>query len=209
MGFILEVQAEYACFTRPEMKVERVSYPVITPSAARAIFSAILWKPAIAWCIDKIEILNPIEWASVRRNEVGVKMSERSEGIYIEDHRQQRATLMLRDVAYRLHAHFEMTEHAGPSDSPQKFAEMFRRRASKGQCFYQPYLGTREFACAFRLIEDLSQEPAALDINENFGFMLYDMDFTQPDNPQAMFYQARAENGVIQVPAVTSEEVKR
>lgn len=209
MGFILEVKGEYACFTRPEMKVERVSYPVITPSAARAIFSAILWKPAIAWCIDKIEILNPIEWTSIRRNEVGAKMSERSEGIYIEDNRQQRATLMLRDVAYRLHAHFEMTEQAGPSDSPQKFAEMFRRRASKGQCFYQPYLGTREFACAFRLIEDLSQEPVALDITENFGFMLYDMDFTLPDNPQAMFYQAQAKNGVIQVPAVTSKEVKR
>lgn len=209
MSFIIEVKGDFACFTRPEMKVERVSYPVITPSAARAIFSAILWKPAIAWHIDKIEILKPIAWSSVRRNEVGSKMSERSEALYIEDDRQQRATLMLRDVAYRIHAHFKMTDKAGPSDNANKFAEMFRRRASKGQCFYQPYFGTREFACDFRLVEESEIMTPALDITEDFGFMLYDMDFSQPDNPQAMFYHAKAQRGVIHVPPIHSEEVKR
>lgn len=209
MSFVLEVRGEFACFTRVEIKAERVSYPVITPSAARAIFSAILWKPAIAWHIDKIEILNPIAWSSIRRNEVGCKMSKRSKYLYIDEERQQRATLMLRDVAYRIHAHFTMTDKAGASDSPIKFAEMFRRRAVKGQCFYQPYLGTREFSCDFKLVEDTVSMSPALDLNEDFGFMLYDMDFSQPTNPQAMFYRAKAVNGVIHVPPATSREVMR
>ncbi|OBW93587.1 CRISPR-associated protein Csd5 [Gallibacterium genomosp. 3] len=209
MNFILEVSGDYACFTRPEMKVERVSYPVITPSAARAIFSAILWKPAISWQISKIEILKPIKWINLRRNELGTKMSERNEGLYIEDHRQQRAALLLRDVAYRIHAHFTMTNKAGINDNPQKFIEMFFRRAKKGQCFYQPYLGCREFSCDFKLIESEEQGLPRYPINDDFGFMLYDLDFTNPDNPQPMFYHAKAIDGVITIPPVTSEEVKR
>ena len=140
MSFILEISGELACFTRPELKVERVSYPVITPSAARNILMAILWKPAIRWRILRIEILKPIQWVHVRRNEVGVKMSDRSQGLYIEDNRQQRASMLLRDVAYRIHADFDMTNEAGEGDNRTKFVEMFKRRASKGQYFHQPYL---------------------------------------------------------------------
>src|SRR3546814_1127179 len=142
--FCLEVTGDYACFTRPEMKVERVSYDVITPSAARAVFEAILWKPAIVWRVDKVEVLNPMRWISLRRNEVGAVASTRNAeqamrsgcgllGLKIEDARQQSAGLFLRDVRYRLHAHFELTERAGEGDSPAKFAEMFRRRARAGR----------------------------------------------------------------------------
>ncbi|EFH21870.1 CRISPR-associated protein Cas5, Dvulg subtype [Neisseria polysaccharea ATCC 43768] len=132
MSFILEISGDLACFTRPELKVERVSYPVITPSAARNILMAILWKPAIRWRVLKIEILKPIQWTNIRRNEVGTKMSERSTSLYIEDNRQQRASMMLKDVAYRIHADFDMTSEAGESDNYVKFAEMFKRRAKKG-----------------------------------------------------------------------------
>jgi len=137
--FCLEVSGEFACFTRPEMKVERVSYDVMTPSAARAIFEAVLWKPAIRWQVEKIEVLNPIRWINLRRNEVGAvipkvnpKMATKKGeplGLNIEEVRQQRAGLFLRDVRYRIHARFDMTERAGESDTPVKFAEMFRRRA--------------------------------------------------------------------------------
>ena len=166
--FCLEVKGDYACFTRPEMKVERVSYDVITPSAARAIFEAIFWKPAIRWRIRKIEVLNPFTWVSVRRNEVGMVASERSGGIFIEDARQQRAALFLRDVAYRLHAELEFIPFAERStvirpvpqalqdpyeveefrkdENPGKYYGIFERRARKGQCFNQPYLGCREFS---------------------------------------------------------------
>ena len=153
MSFILEISGELACFTRPELKVERVSYPVITPSAARNILMAILWKPAIRWQIQKLEILKPIQWTNIRRNEVGIKMSERSGSLYIEDNRQQRASILLKDVAYRIHADFDMTSEAGEGDNYVKFAEMFKRRAKKGQYFHQPYLGCREFPCHFRLLE--------------------------------------------------------
>lgn len=222
-GFCLEVSGPYACFTRPEMKVERVSYDVITPSAARAIFDAILWKPAIVWRVKRIEVLAPIRWISVRRNEVGKVASPKSAGIFIEDDRQQRAGLFLRDVKYRLHAEFEMSARGAtgpmkgigpmPSDddgsppSEAKYAAMFERRARKGQCFNQPYLGCREFAAEFRLI-DLAAEPTVwpeecktreLGFLEprDLGWMLFDMDFTDPANPNPQFFQARLEGGVI------------
>ena len=127
--FRLKVWGENACFTRPEMKVERVSYDVMTPSAARGILEAILWKPAIRWQITRIDVLNPIRWASVRRNEVGAVMSPRTSGLFVEDQRQQRASLFLRDVAYAIHAFFEMTAKAGAEDNVKKFEEMFMRRA--------------------------------------------------------------------------------
>src|SRR5437867_103010 len=156
----LEVWGNYACFTRPEMKVERVSYDVMTPSAARSIFEAILWKPAIRWHVTKVEVLNPIRWVSVRRNEVGAVASSRNLetamrsgtgalGLCIEDERQQRSGLFLRDVAYRIHAYFEILPSAGENNTPGKFLEMFERRAEKGQCVNQPYLGCREFAADF------------------------------------------------------------
>lgn len=219
--FCLEVWGPIACFTRPELKVERVSYDVITPSAARAIFEAIFWKPAIHWHVTKIEVINPIKWTSVRRNEVGAVASKNP--IFIDDgkNRQQRNTLMLRDVRYRIYAKLEFIpirnrknqsnaeEH--PDENPAKYYAMFERRASKGQCFSQPYLGTRECSASFMLV---NPETDKLDapINEtlDLGIMLYDIDFDADiKNPPAMFYRARMENGVIIVPPLSSKEVLR
>ncbi len=230
--FCLEVKGDYACFTRPEMKVERVSYDVITPSAARGIFEAIFWKPAIRWRISKIEVLKPIKWISVRRNEVGQTASNRSHGIFIEDARQQRAGLFLRDVAYRLHAELEFvppskraevthsvpellqetweTEELRKDENPGKYNGIFERRAKKGQCFNQPYLGCREFSCEFKLVDDLSTEPAPIIETRDLGFMLYDLDFQKSlQEPASAFFRAHMDNGIINVPAWDSEEVKK
>lgn len=230
--FCLEVWGDMACFTRPEMKVERVSYDVITPSAARAVFEAIFWKPAIEWRIKKIEVLKPIKWTSVRRNEIGSLMSHRSDGIFIEDARQQKAGLFLKDVHYRITAELvfipmrnraQLLAEEGRSlvdtkenemmradENPGKYNAMFERRARKGQCFTQPYLGCREFSASFNLVES-SQNERLQPISESrdLGFMLYDMDFTNANNPQAMFYRVRMDNGVIHVPEKESEEVLR
>lgn len=218
MGFCVEVKGEFACFTRPEMKVERVSYDVITPSAARGILEAILWKPAIEWHIHKIEVLNPIRWVSIRRNEVGAvlpvgNINKAMRGgalpaLYIEDSRQQRAALLLKDVAYRIHASFSLTKRAGDTDTPGKFAEMFKRRAKKGQCFNQPYLGCREFSCDFRLVEHPETEQSALFESKPLGWMLYDLDYQDPKSPAPLFFNAIMENGVIAVPDRHSEEVR-
>jgi len=230
--FCIEVKGDYACFTRPEMKVERVSYDVITPSAARGIFEAIFWKPAIRWRMCKIEVLKPIKWMSVRRNEVGQTTSERSQGIFIEDARQQRAGLFLRDVAYRLHAELEFIPPAQrpkvnrqvpealqdnwemielhKDENPGKYYGIFKRRARKGQCFNQPYLGCREFSCEFRLIEDLANEPEPINETRDLGFMLYDLDFEKNlKEPPPAFFRANMENGVINVPTWDSEEVRK
>jgi CRISPR-associated protein Cas5d len=218
-GFCLEVSGPYACFTRPEMKVERVSYDVITPSAARAIFDAILWKPAIRWHIKRIEVLAPIRWVSVRRNEVGKVASTRSNGIFIEDERQQRAGLFLRDVKYRLFAEFEFIppDQRGkvhnpvpdylidPEDVadlrkdeiPAKYKAMFERRSSRGQCFHQPYLGCREFAAGFRLVDPQSEPAAAIAETRDLGWMLYDLDYTDPAAPKPLFFRAQLDNGAI------------
>lgn len=218
-GFCLEVSGPYACFTRPEMKVERVSYEVITPSAARAIFDAILWKPAIRWEVKKIEVLAPIRWVSVRRNEVGKIASPRSAGIFIEDERQQRAGLFLRDVKYRLHAEFEYispeqrravhnpvpeflsdTEEKADNnkdESPAKYAAMFERRAKKGQCFNQPYLGCREFAASVRLVDPLKEPSTPIEDTKDLGWMLYDLDFSEIKNPKPLFFKAIMDKGII------------
>lgn len=210
-----------ACFTRPELKVERVSYDVITPSAARAIFEAIFWKPAIHWQVTKIEVLNPIKWASVRRNEVGAVASKNP--IYIEEKRQQKNSLLLKDVRYRIWAKLEfipqrkrtkqsnLFDEEHHDENPGKYNAMFERRASKGQCFNQPYLGTRECVASFRLVNPEIDELAA-PINEcrDLGIMLYDMDFEKDLKiPPAMFYRAKMENGVIIVPHKNSEEILR
>lgn len=216
-----------ACFTRPELKVERVSYDVITPSAARAIFEAIFWKPAIHWQVTKIEVLNPIKWTSVRRNEVGAVASKNP--IFIEEKRQQKNTLLLEDVRYRICAKLVFTPQWKRNDSknplidmeesellrkdenPGKYNAMFERRAKKGQCFNQPYLGTREFSASFRLVDPETEsltEP--IPETRDLGIMLYDMDFEADiKNPPALFYRARMENGVIIVPPKDSEEVLR
>ena len=231
-NWCLEVWGDYACFTRPEMKVERVSYDVMTPSAARAIFEAILWKPAIRWQVTKIEVLNPIKWISVRRNEVGkrgsgptakqmVGESREPMGIYIEEERQQRAGLFLRDVRYRIHGYFNFippgqrkTNRAGSheywadkqeksdamhyDENPAKYAAMFARRAGKGQCFHRPYLGCREFACYFRLINPEEDPAQTIQETRDLGYMLYDLAFEQDiENPPPLFFRAQLKNGII------------
>lgn len=223
-GFCLEVGGPYACFTRPEMKVERVSYDVITPSAARAIFDAILWKPAIRWNVKRIEVLAPIRWVSVRRNEVGKVASPRGNGIFIEDERQQRAGLFLRAVKYRLFAEFDfippdqrskvlnpVPEYLLDTDEAQefrkpdvrkdetesKYASMFERRATKGQCFHQPYLGCREFAAAFRLVQSQAEPATSIAETRDLGWMLYDLDYSNPADPKPFFFRAQLDNGVI------------
>ncbi len=227
--FTLEVCGPIACFTRPELKVERVSYDVMTPSAARAIFEAIFWKPAIRWQVTKIEVLNDIKWTSIRRNEVGAVAGKTP--IIIEEKRQQKNTLMLRDVRYRISAKLmfipqkdrkydasknplidqEEQNYLRKDENPGKYNAMFERRASKGQCFNQPYLGTRECVASFRLVYPESEE---LDVpiheDRDMGIMLYDMDFAQnAEKPDAIFFRAKMENGVILVPNINSKEVLR
>ena len=223
----MEVWGDYACFTRPELKVERVSYDVITPSAARAIFEAILFKKyAMRWQVTKIEVLMPIKWTFVRRNEVGATASTKSAGIYIEDKRQQKNSLLLKDVKYRIWAKLvfipvsERPKEAfakhkpGADENPMKYYQMFERRAEQGQCFTQPYLGTREFSASFRLVDLNTDElcsalTAEQGGNRDLGIMLYDMDFSNPKDIQAMFYRAEMKEGVIIVPPLDSEEILR
>ena len=240
-SYCLEVGGDFACFTRPEMKVERVSYDVITPSAARAVFEAILWKPAIRWQVKSIEVLNPIRWINLRRNEVGSVASTRNIegamksgagqlGLYVEDDRQQRAGLFLRDVRYRLHASFELRDpspHTSrfphlstrtvnaeeidanhENDQAVKFMSMFERRSAKGQCVNQPYLGCREFAADFRLVEPEEASPEPIPETRDLGYMLFDLDYRNPADPTPRFYRASLVNGVIDVPASDSEEVR-
>jgi len=217
--FCLEVSGDFACFTRPEMKVERVSYDVITPSAARAVFESILWKPAIRWQVRRIEVLKPIRWISLRRNEVSSVVSTRNVetamktgtgdlALYIEDDRQQRAGLFLRDVAYRLHADLDFLAERDPQANATKYYEMFERRAGKGQCVNQPYLGCREFAATFRLVTDATPEPPPIGETRDLGFMLHDLDFSNPADPTPHFFRANLVNGVVDVPAWNSEEVR-
>jgi len=205
--FRLKVWGDNACFTRPEMKVERVSYDVMTPSAARGVLEAIHWKPAMRWHVVQIDVLNPIKWESVRRNEVGNVMSPRSSCIFIEDDRQQRAGLFLRDVAYTIHACFELTDRAGPEDSVIKHQEIFIRRASKGQCFHRPYLGCREFAAEFEFIpQDLSVQEAISE-SRDLGWMLFDMDFGNVET-KPRFFRGELRNGCLFVPSWDSPEVR-
>jgi CRISPR-associated protein Cas5d len=204
--FCLEVRGPYACFTRPEMKVERVSYDVITPSAARAVFEAIFWKPQVRWHIRRIEVLKPVRWINLRRNEVGkvvptgnvqqaMNKGAGDLALYIEDERQQRAGLLLRDVAYRLHADLEVTARDEPA---QKYASMFQRRAATGQCVNQPYLGCREFAADFRLVDSPHGEPEPhVSVDGDLGWMLYDLDFNNRADPKPMWFRAHAMRGVI------------
>lgn len=192
--FRLKVWGRNACFTRPEMKVERVSYDVMTPSAARGVLEAILWKPAIRWKVTQIDVLNPIKWESVRRNEVGAVMSPRTSGLFIEEQRQQRAGLFLRDVAYTIHAYFEMTDKAGAEDSVVKFQEMFLRRSERGQCYHRPYLGCREFAADFEVFTNGKPIPEPISETRDLGWILYDMDFNGKE-PMPRFFRANLDNG--------------
>jgi len=209
-GVSLKVIGERACFTRPEMKSERVSYDVMTPSAARGILEAVYWKPEITWVIDRIHVLSPIRFTTIRRNELGGKIpygnirSAMKGGIppsvFIEDDRQQRAALVLRDVAYVIEAHFDIK---GGEQNTAKHKEMFARRARNGQCFNQPYLGCREFPAFFELLEgELPQSglPPA-DRDKDLGFMLHDIDFAHDMTPR--FFRARLHDGILDVPPFT------
>jgi len=190
------------------MKVERVSYDVMTPSSARGVLEAIHWKPAISWVVDKIHVLKPVRFDSIRRNELKGKASAASAKSamksgkavhqFIEEERQQRAALVLRDVAYIIEAHFEMTDKAGAEDNPGKHMDIFKRRASSGQCFHRPYLGCREFAAYFEWVEgDLPASELAEDGTKDLGWMLHDIDFQHQMTPQ--FFRPTMENGVIDV----------
>ncbi len=207
-GIKLKVFGDYACFTRPEMKVERVSYDVITPSAARGIIEAIYWKPAIRWVIDKIYVLNEIKFTNIRRNEVSQKISSNNVkrvmngtnlALYqiTSEDRQQRASMLLKDVSYIIEAHFEMTEKAGVDDTPEKHFNIALRRIRKGQCFHQPSLGTREFAANFELLENEIPTSYYNEVDLDLGWMLWDIDFQNDLTP--IFYRVMMKNGIIDV----------
>lgn len=207
-GVKLRVWGDYACFTRPEMKVERVSYDVITPSAARGILEAIHWKPAIKWVVDRIHVLKPIRFDNIRRNELSGVIAEanikksmkepKSVNLhqYIEDNRQQRATTLLRDVEYIIEAHFLMTKQAGETDNEAKHYDVFTRRAKNGQCHMRPYFGCREFPVNFQIVEnDIPKSKLIGD--QDLGWMLYDIDFE--NNMQSVFFRPNMINGIINV----------
>lgn len=227
-GVRLKAAGRYACFTRPEMKVERVSYDVMTPSAARGILEAIHWKPAIRWVIDRIHVLEPIQFRSIRRNEVGSKASARNiktamargnlEGLHhvVDEDRQQRAATVLVDVAYVIEAHFVLTAKASTDDNEGKHLDIFNRRAARGQCFHQPCLGTREFAAEFELIPQSQPMPEPRvksgDLGfgrpRDLGFMLWDIDHDAAGRP-SLFFRARLGDGVMHVPPPGSQEILR
>ena len=207
-GIRLKVYGDYACFARPEMKVERVSYDVITPSAARGIIEAIYWKPAIRWVIDRIYVLNEIKFTNVRRNEVSQKisssniqaaMNDSSKELYqiAPEIRQQRASMLLKDVCYIIEAHFESTNQAGPEDTPEKHYNIALRRMRQGQCYHQPCLGTREFAANFELVDNEEIKGFYDGEKMDLGWMLWDIDFQNDMTP--VFYRAFMEDGIIEV----------
>jgi CRISPR-associated protein Cas5d len=201
-GVKLKVWGDYACFTRPEMKVERVSYDVMTPSAARAVLEAVYWKPAIRWVVDYIHVLKPIRFMNIRRNEVASKIplsnitsamknGSSSPALFIEDDRQQRAALVLRDVCYGIEAHFDYVSDDDKNDG--KHLDIFNRRAKDGQCFTQPYLGCREFSANFELVPDF--QPSPFKGTQDLGWMLHDIDFA--NDMEAKFFRAEMVDGVI------------
>ncbi|WP_306030030.1 type I-C CRISPR-associated protein Cas5c [Stappia sp. MMSF_3263] len=218
-GVHLLVSGPYACFTRPEMKVERVSYDVMTPSAARGILEAVHWKPAIRWIIDEIRVLKPVRFQSLRRNEVGAKVpagrirSAMRTGaigdlvLVADENRQLRTSTILCDVAYVISAHFELTAKADAHETLAKHLDIFTRRARKGQCFHQPCLGTREFVADFRLIEPDERVPQGISESRDLGFMLWGIDHVAQG--ASLFFRARLENGVVRVPQPGAPEILR
>lgn len=196
----LKVWGGNACFTRPEMKVERVSYDVMTPSAARGILDAIFWNPAMRWEVTQIDVLNPIAWETVRRNEIGTRMSPRKPHLFIERQRQQRFALFLRDVAYTIHARIVLTDRWQGENGMIRLEEMFRRRAHKGQSFHQPYLGCREFPASFELIPSDRPLPKPIRETRELGYLLHDISFGEGGGT-AHFFKAALHEGRLKVPA--------
>lgn len=203
----LRVWGDAALFTRPELKVERVSYDVCTPSAARGILEAVMWKPEMAWRVERIDVLKPIRFQTIRRNEVGAKAGN-PYGIDIEDHRQQRASVILRDVEYVITARIGLTAKAPPGEVVTKYVEMFRRRAKAGQCFHRPCLGTREFAAEFALVEEEDPLPPPIPDSPDLGWMLLDIDYSGK-SPVPLFFRAALDAGSLVVPDPASPEVRR
>ncbi|MBR6207705.1 MAG: type I-C CRISPR-associated protein Cas5 [Oscillospiraceae bacterium] len=210
MSFSVEVWGDYALFTRPEMKVERVSYDVMTPSAARGLLEAIYWHPGMRWIIDRIYVLQPIRFTNIRRNEVSATLSaakaraamtggETDLYINTKDTIQQRAAMVLQDVRYVIEAHFVLTDKASPGDNPGKFCDIIRRRLEKGQCYHQPCFGTREFPAHFRAWQGDEPRTAYPGEDRELGFMLYDMDYSDPENIRPQFFRAALHNGILDV----------
>lgn len=218
MSVSLEVWGDYASFNRPELKTERVSYDVMTPSAARGLLESIYWHPGLRWVIDRIRVCAPIRFTSLRRNEVKSTASaksartamERGEGeLYIVTSQdiQQRASLLLRDVRYVIDAHFDMTDQASASDNAGKFQDIIKRRIRRGQFYSQPYFGCREFPAQFQFCEEPPPCPAELKGVRDLGYMLWDLDYSDPKNIVPLFFRAKLHEGVLEVPARDSGEV--
>ncbi len=214
MSISIEVWGDYACFSRPEMKVERVSYDVMTPSAARGLIEAIYWHPGMRWIIDRIHVCAPIRFTNIRRNEVKDTISARkvknvmekpSNDLYLaaSESIQQRAAMVLTNVHYVIDAHFEMTDKATPGDNPGKFQDIIKRRLAKGQCYHQPCFGVREFPANFAECEQLPECPEELKGARDLGWMLLDMDYSDPADIKPMFFRAALHNGVLQVPPLS------
>ena len=215
-----EVWGEYACFSRPEMKVERVSYDAMTPSAARGLIEAIYWHPGMRWIIDRIHVCQPIRFTNVRRNEVKDTISARKVKQAMEKGRadlylaapesiQQRAAMALRDVRYVIEAHFEMTDKAASGDNPGKFQDIIKRRLARGQCYHQPCFGVREFPANFQACEAIPPCPDELKGERDLGWMLLDLDYSDPENITPLFFRATLRDGVLEVPPRDSQEVVR
>jgi len=218
MSVLIEVWGDYACFSRPEMKVERVSYDVMTPSAARGLLEAIYWHPGMRWVIDKIHVCAPVRFTNIRRNEVKDTISTKNV-INIMKHggtlhlaapeRMQRAAMVLRNVHYIIEAHFDMTEKASAADNPGKFQDIMRRRLEKGQFYHQPYFGVREFPANFRACSEIPPCPEELLGDKDLGWMLLDMDYSDPENIKPCFFRAMLHDGVLQIPSMRAREVAR
>ena len=218
MPISLEVWGEFACFSRPEMKVERVSYDMMTPSAARGLLEAIYWHPGLRYVIDRIQVCAPIRTMNLRRNEVKATISARAARTVMERGRgelylaapeeiQQRAALLLRDVRYVIDAHFNITDKAAPGDNPGKFQDILKRRISRGQFYHQPCFGCREFPAQFKQCTERPPCPEELRGERDLGYMLWDMDYSDPENITPLFFRARLVDGVLTVPTRDSGEV--
>lgn len=217
MSISVEVWGDYACFSRPELKTERVSYDVMTPSAARGLLDAIYWHPGMRWVVDRIHVCAPIRFTNIRRNEVKDIISARNakaamesgEEIYLatSESIQQRAAMVLRDVRYVIDAHFEMTARATPTDNPGKFQDIMRRRVEKGQFYHQPCFGVREFPAQFKPCEELPPCPEELAGEKDLGWMLLDLDYSDRENITPRFFRAALRDGVLEVPPMYSREV--
>ena len=218
MPISLEVWGDYACFTRPEMKTERVSYDIMTPSAARGLLESIYWHPGMRWVIDRIHVCAPIRFTNLRRNEVKSTISARSARTVMERGRgelylatsqdiQQRAAMLLRNVHYIIDAHFDITDQAADSDNAGKFQDIVKRRIRRGQFYSQPYFGCREFPAQFKACEAPPSCPEKLKGVRDLGYMLWDLDYSDPENITPLFFRAALRDGVLEVPDRNTGEV--